>query len=184
MALTPMDIHNKEFKRRFRGYDMDEVDEFLDQVIRAFETLITENTHVKEQLQHTDDKLEQYRNLEETLNRTLVVAQSAADELKANARREADLIIQEARLQAERIIEAGRSKDLKLMEERAELARIIDTVRAQTRQALVAQLDILDRMLPGGVAGGGGGQGQAGGLHNYSRWGGGPGAPPEAFLWG
>ena len=149
MALTPMDIHNKEFRRKMRGYDMDEVDEFLDQVIRAFEALISENNHLKEQFEQVDDKLSQYRNLEETLNRTLVVAQAAADELKANARREADLIIQEARLQAERIVEAGRSKDIKLMEERADLARLIDTVRAQTRQSLVAQLEIIDRMLPG-----------------------------------
>lgn len=167
MALTPMDIHNKEFKRKLRGYDMDEVDEFLDQVIRAFEALITENNHLKEQLSQVDDKLEQYHNLEETLNRTLVVAQAAADELKANARREADLIIQEARLQAERIVEAGRSKDIKLMEERAELARVIETVRAQTRQALIAQLEIIDHMLPGTAVLPGGQDDRRGGSDGY-----------------
>lgn len=148
MALTPMDIHNKEFKHKFRGYDMDQVDEFLDQAIRSFEALITENSAMKEHLSVIESKLEQYRNLEDTLNRTLILAQETADEVKSNARREADLIIQEARHQAERLIEAGRSKQTRLLEEQADLQRLIETVRAQTKQALQAQLDVLDRMLP------------------------------------
>lgn len=148
MALTPMDIHNKEFHRKLRGFDVDEVDEFLDQVIRAFEALISENNGLKEQCQALSDRLEQYRSLEDTLNRTLVVAQEAADEVRNNARREADLIIQEARLQSERIVEGGKVKSQRLMEEREELARLIESLRSQTRAALKAQIDIIDRMLP------------------------------------
>jgi cell division initiation protein len=116
MGLTPLDIHNKEFSKKFLGgYNTNAVDEFLDQVIREFEALIKENAHLKEQVEAVDLKLAQYRNLEETINNTLVVSQGVAEDLKANAKKESDLIIQEARLQAERIIEAGRPRLVALL---------------------------------------------------------------------
>ncbi len=144
MALTPLDIHNQDFPRKFRGYDPDAVDEFLDQVIREFELLIKENAHLKEQVEHLNQKLEQYQNLEETINKTLVTAQQSAEEVKNSARREADLIIQEARLQAERILEAGQSKARKIMEENADLARAVETLRTQVKSLLKAQLQAID----------------------------------------
>lgn len=145
MGLTPLDIHNKEFKKKaFGGYDRDAVDEFLDQVIREFEALIKENGHLKEQAVQLSQKLEQYKNLEDTINRTLVVAQEAAEEVRDASRKEADLIIQEARLQAERIIEAGQSKARKIMEENADLARAVQALRTQVRSILQAQLQAVD----------------------------------------
>jgi cell division initiation protein len=145
MALTPLDIHNKEFpKKTFGGYDRDAVDEFLDQVIRDFEHLIKESDRAKQQVEDLAAKLEQYKSLEDTINATLVVAQEAAEEVKANARKQADLIIQEARLQAERIIEAGQAKSRRIMEENSDLTRAAHTLRTQVRAILQAQLQAID----------------------------------------
>lgn len=144
MALTPLDIHNKEFPNKFRGYDPDSVDEFLNQIIREFELLIKENAHLKEQLDHQNSKLEQYRNLEETINKTLVVAQETAEEIKTNARRDAELTIQEGRLQAERIVEAGQAKARRILEENSDLVRVVQVLRIQIRSLLESQLSAIE----------------------------------------
>jgi len=145
MGLTPLDIHNKEFpKKAFGGYNQDAVDEFLDQVIREFEVLIKENGHLREQMEALQGKLEQYKSLEETINKTLVVAQEAAEEVRGSAKKQADLIIQEARLQAERIIETGQVKARRIMEENADLSRAAQVLRGQVRSLLQAQLQAID----------------------------------------
>ena len=77
-----MDIHNKEFGRRLRGYDEDEVNEFLDQVIKDYEALIRENKELQNQTLTLQEKLNHFTNIEETLSKTIIVAQEAADEVK------------------------------------------------------------------------------------------------------
>ncbi|HWI54708.1 MAG TPA: DivIVA domain-containing protein [Desulfobacteria bacterium] len=106
--MTPLDIHNKEFRKAFRGYEEQEVDEFLDLVVREYERLYKENIDLKEALAAKDSNIGQYKDLEDTLKKTLVVAQKTADDMKDNAVREAEVIVGEARLKAEKIIlEAG-----------------------------------------------------------------------------
>jgi cell division initiation protein len=150
LGLTPLDIHNKEFRKSlFRGYDSDEVDEFLDQVIREFELLIKENSSMREQLESMRQRVEIYRSQEETINQVLVVAQATAEDLKANAKREADLIIQEARLQAERIIDSGQTKATRIMEQNSDLVRVAHALRTQLRSLLQSQLETLENGLRG-----------------------------------
>lgn len=147
MALTPVDIHNKQFKKSlFGGYDKGDVDEFLDQVIQEMERLIREVSRAQEATTHLEQKLQEYRSLEETLNRTLIVAQETADGIKANAKKEAELIIQEARLQAERLVEAGQAKARRILTENAELQKQTELLRSQLRGLLTAQLELLDRL--------------------------------------
>ena len=88
MKLTPLDIRHKEFKRGMRGYVDGEVDEFLDEVADEFERLFKENIELSERCEGLQEKIDQYRNLEETLQNTLVAAQRSAEELKANAQKE------------------------------------------------------------------------------------------------
>jgi cell division initiation protein len=145
MALTPLDIHNKDFpKQTLKGYNIDAVDEFLDQVIGEFDRLIKERDRLQVQVEDLNEKLGQYRSLEETINKTLIVAQESAEDVKASAKKQADLIIQEARLQAERIIETGQIKARRIMEENADLARAAGTLRTQVKALLQAQLDAID----------------------------------------
>lgn len=121
MPLTPLDIHNKEFSRRLRGYDEDEVNEFLDQVIKDYESVIRENKELHNQLMSLQERLDHFLNIEETLSKTIIVAQEAADEVKNNAKKEAQLIIKESEKNADRIINESLAKSRKIAMEVEEL---------------------------------------------------------------
>ena len=104
MKLTPLDIRHKEFKRGMRGYVDGEVDEFLDEIADEFERLFKENIELSERGEGLQEKLDQYRNLEATLQNTLVAAQRSAEELRANAQKEAQLMLSEAELKAREMV--------------------------------------------------------------------------------
>ncbi len=138
MALTPLEIHNKEFRRAFRGYSEQEVDSFLDQVVEEFEAMIRE----KERLQA---EIQQYRHLEETLKQTLVVAQKAAEELKSNARKEAELILKEARLQAENILQEAKAQVARVVQEYEGLKKEMGLFRTRVRTLIQGYLELLEK---------------------------------------
>jgi cell division initiation protein len=141
--LTPLDIHNKEFKRGFRGYSEEEVDDFLDQVVQDFETLLRDNAMLKEQIEDLQQKVEQYRQLESTLHNTLIVAQETAEEVKESARKEAELILREARLQGEKIVHDAEESVRRAQTRLGEARRQAAAFRAQVRSLLESQLEIL-----------------------------------------
>lgn len=143
MPLTPLDIHNKEFGRRLRGYDEDEVNEFLDQVIKDYETLIRENKELQNQSLALQEKLNHFANIEETLSKTIIVAQEAADELKSNSKKEAQLILKEAEKNADRIINEALAKSRKVALEVEELKKQASIYRARFRTLVEAQLELL-----------------------------------------
>ena len=74
MKLTPMDINNKEFKRGLRGYNAEEVDEFLDEVVENYEEMYKENSNLKEKLANLNEKIEYYSKIETTIQNTLLLA--------------------------------------------------------------------------------------------------------------
>jgi DivIVA domain len=145
MPLTPLDIHNKEFGRRLRGYDEDEVNEFLDQVIKDYESLIRENKEMQNQLLGLQEKLNHFSNIEETLSKTIIIAQEAADEVKTNAKKEAQLIVKEAEKNADRIINEALSKSRKVALEVEELKKQASIYRARFRTLVEAQLELLSQ---------------------------------------
>ena len=79
MKLTPMDINNKEFKRGLRGYNPEEVDEFLDEVVENYEELYKDNSKLREKVATLTEQIEHYSKIESTIQNTLVLAQNAAD---------------------------------------------------------------------------------------------------------
>lgn len=145
MPLTPLDIHNKEFGRRLRGYDEDEVNEFLDQVIKDYEALIRENKELQNQVLGLQEKLNHFANIEETLSKTIIVAQEAADEVKNNSKKEAQLIIKEAEKNADRIINEALSKSRKVALEVEELKKQASIYRMRFRTLVEAQLELLSQ---------------------------------------
>ncbi|MBD3918033.1 DivIVA domain-containing protein [Paenibacillus sp. PR3] len=145
MPLTPLDIHNKEFGRRLRGYDEDEVNEFLDQVIKDYESLIRENKEMQNQLLGLQEKLNHFTNIEETLSKTIIIAQEAADEVKTNAKKEAQLIVKESEKNADRIINEALSKSRKVALEVEELKKQASIYRARFRTLVEAQLELLSQ---------------------------------------
>lgn len=143
MPLTPVDIHNKEFSKGFRGYDEDEVNEFLEQVIKDYELLIRENKELEEKLAAMNERLGHFNTIEETLNKSIVVAQEAAEEVKGNALKEAKLIIREAEKNADRIVNESLSKARKIALEIEELKKQSKVFRTRFRMLIEAQLDLL-----------------------------------------
>lgn len=144
MPLTPLDIHNKEFTKGFRGYDEDEVNEFLDQVIKDYEMVIREKKELEEKLLAMKEKLGHFTNIEETLNKSILVAQEAAEDVKRNAQKEAKLIVKEAEKNADRIINDALAKSRKIAFEIEELKKQSKVFRNRFKMLIEAQLDLLD----------------------------------------
>jgi cell division initiation protein len=144
MALTPLDIHNKEFSRSFRGYNEDEVNEFLDQVIKDYEAMIRENKELQNQLQASQERLGHFVNIEESLSKTIIVAQEAADEVKTNSKKEAQLTLKEAEKNADRIINEALTRSRKIALEIEELKKQASVYRTRFKTLLEAQLEILN----------------------------------------
>ena len=144
MPLTPLDIHNKEFRKTFRGYSEEEVDEFLDEVVRDYEGLIKENARLREELTELREKLDHYRSMEETMHNALVLAQNTAEEVKASARKEAELIIREAEHEAQRLKEKA-EEELDLLRTKAEeIGQHIRLLRTRLRTMIQSHLDLID----------------------------------------
>lgn len=144
LPLTPLDIHNKEFTRSFRGYNEDEVNEFLDHIIKDFEALIRENKAYQEKIAALEERLKHFSNLEESLSKSIIVAQETAEEVKNNARKEAQLIIKEAEKNADRIINDAFIKSRKITMDLDEIKKQASVFRARFRSLIQAQLEMLD----------------------------------------
>lgn len=115
--ITPLDIENKEFKRGFRGYKAEEVDEFLDDVKEDYEKLYKENIEIKDKLSSVNEQVMRYKNIEETLKNTLIIAQNTAEEVNTNAAKKAHLIIEEAEFKARKIIEESNNQVIEIRKE-------------------------------------------------------------------
>jgi cell division initiation protein len=144
MPLSPLDIHNKEFGRSFRGYDEDEVDDFLERIIQDYEGLIRQNKELDGQIGDLNEKLQHFSNIEESLSKSIIVAQETAEEVKTNARKEAQLIVKEAEKNADRIVTEALNKSRKIAMEVEEVQKQAAMFRARFRSLIQAQLEMLE----------------------------------------
>ncbi len=101
--LRPIDIQNKEFSKKIKGYDCDEVDDFLDIVIQDFELLCKENQAIKDKLALMTNTVEHFKQMEETMQKSIDVARQSAEDIRRNANVEAQTIISKAKLDASRL---------------------------------------------------------------------------------
>ena len=100
MRITPMDIEQQEFTKSFRGYNEEEVDDFLDKIVKDYEELINENVRLNEEIERMQEKLKEFSEIEETLRSALLNAQKSAEEMKGRVESEAKIIIEKAELEA------------------------------------------------------------------------------------
>ncbi len=110
MKMTPLDIQQQQFKTRFRGFDVREVDTFLEQTSGAFETLQRENEDYQEEIRRLELEIQGYKKREETFKRALLNSQKVLDQMKENARKSAELIIAEAEVKAEKILNKSHNR--------------------------------------------------------------------------
>jgi len=148
MKLTPLDIRHKEFKRGMRGYVDQEVDEFLDQIADEFERLFKENIDLGERIENLEEQVTRYRQLEETLKKTLVSAQQSAEELKQNATKESQLILRDAELKARQMVNESYADRQRLEGSLTKLRGIEEEFRIRFRQLLEGFLKQIDQTPP------------------------------------
>lgn len=144
MPLSPLDIHNKEFTKSFRGYAEDEVNEFLNQIIKDYEIILRDKKEVEEKLKMMSEQIQHFNNLEDTLQKSIVVAQEAAEELRRNSQKEAKLIVKEAEKNADRIVNEALTKARKVTIEIDELKKQSKVFRNRFKMLVEAQLDLLN----------------------------------------
>lgn len=124
MTIAPNDILEKEFKTKLLGVDPDEVSAFLEEVAEELTQVIKERNALKAQLAQTTAKLEEYRAKEEDFKAVLTAAQKLSDELRKQAEKEAELLLEKARLEASRILNDAEKKTERTAEENMRLMRI------------------------------------------------------------
>jgi cell division initiation protein len=143
--ITPLDIQNKEFKKSIvRGYKTKEVDSYLDSINDNYEKLYRENIELKDKVGILTDQIRQYNNLEETLKSTLVIAQSTADDVTSSARKKAELIIEDAEMQAKVRINTAREEVKNINEEYNHLKREIFIFKTRYESFIRSQLISLE----------------------------------------
>ena len=143
MKLTPLDIKKQEFKRSMRGFDVDEVEAFLEMVAEEYEAVVRERNRLEEENLKLRTQLQDYQNVEKSLKQTLVNAQENMLQSRENSKREADMLVREAELQAEKIIEEAKIKLAKLKNELLVVRAQKDSFARRLRHLLESQLELI-----------------------------------------
>ena len=123
MKITPLDIHQKRFRPVLRGCDRQEVEAFLSLVAAEFEAVVKEALALREETQRKDEIISEYKSRERALQETLIAAQKASEEIREAARREGEITISEAELQAEKIVQGAHSRFMRIVDDINELKR-------------------------------------------------------------
>jgi cell division initiation protein len=143
--ITIVDIQHKTFKKKLQGYDPADVDQFLDEVIEALEDEASQRSALEAEISDLKERISHFKAMEESLQNTLLLAQRTADEVKASAHKEADLIRAEARVSIEKEISSYGDR---ANESRREYQRTVETTekaRSELRSLLMTHLALLDR---------------------------------------
>lgn len=146
MKLTSMEMNNKEFKKNFRGYNCEEVDEFLDKTAEDYESMYKENYTYKEKILLLEDKVNHYDRMESTIQNTLLLAQNAAEQAKLNSQKEAQLILKNANGTAQRIIEKAQFDVMRINDEYEKTKQEFNKFRNKFRSFMTSQFDIFNDM--------------------------------------
>ncbi|MGD2098260.1 MAG: DivIVA domain-containing protein [Desulfobacterales bacterium] len=144
MKITPLDIQQQQFKTRFRGFDIREVDAFLEQMAETFETLQKSNQNLTDEVRRLELEIQGYRKREETFKRALLNSQKVLDQMKDNARKSAELIIAEAEVKAEKILNKAHNRLAQLHEDISELKRQRTQIEVQISSIIEAHSRLLE----------------------------------------
>ena len=145
--ITPLDIENKKFsKQMVNGYSVEEVDEFLDEITVEYEQKCREISEKDRQIAQLEKDLSHYKTIESTLQNTLVIAQSAAEEVKNNAKQQAEQIIKDAEGSARQSVETLNQSIVIKKKEIDELEKKFDIYKAKMESLLISQLELIKDM--------------------------------------
>ncbi|MFA6309326.1 MAG: DivIVA domain-containing protein [Clostridia bacterium] len=146
MNYTPNDIQNLEFKKSMRGFDEDMVNDVLDKIIEDYSNYIHENIELKDRIGVLSEGIQHYKNIEDSLQETLVIAQQTSEEIKKNAQEKADLIIREAEMRAQGIVNDASKDSTKAKFQYDEIKNKMYMFKVRTESLLSSQLEMLKQM--------------------------------------
>ena len=142
--ITPLDIENKRFsKQMMNGYNVDEVDDFLDELTLEYGKLYKENAELKSQREELDDNVGKYKNIENTLQNTLIMAQKTADEITAVAKQQAEQIVKDAEYKAKTSVDELDMQVINKQREIDDLKKQFEVYKAKMESLLISQLELL-----------------------------------------
>ena len=141
--ITPLDIENKTFSRNIKGYKAEEVDEFLDEIGVEYARRTKELNEANMKIEELNNSLEHYKTIESTLQNTLVMAQSTAEEIKSVAKQKADQIIVDAKSLAQKENDMLANEILLKKRELEDLQKKFDIYKAKMEALLISQLELL-----------------------------------------
>lgn len=144
MNITPIDIQQKQFHVTFRGFERAEVETFLDQVREEMEALMREVAELREFRQVYDDRMSEVRQKEETVKNTMVMTQKLMEDQKDNARREAALVIKDAEIRSQQIVNSAHEQKVKLEAEIQNLKRMRHHFLEDVRKVVQMHLEMLN----------------------------------------
>lgn len=144
--LKPVDIQNKEFEKKIKGYDCVEVDDFLDLVIQDYDILCKENMALKDKVATLTETVERYKEIEDTMQRSLEVAKQSAQDVRDNAALEAESLINRAKLDAARLSRQIDEEHIKKHQEMLKIKQEVDTYRARIRTVCENLIKTLDEI--------------------------------------
>jgi len=145
MNISPLDIRKHEFKKGFRGYDVDEVNAFLELVSMEYENIIRDNAMLHEKLSNYTVQLKKYHDIESTLQETLLSAERTREDTIKTAKKQAEVIIREAEVKAASLIEEGRVELSRLGKSITELKVHKETYIVKLKALVSAQMEIFDK---------------------------------------
>ena len=144
MNLTPLDIQQQQFQVRFRGFDIREVDRFLEKMAEAFSDLQSDNRNLKEEIRRLKLETQGYKEREESFKRAMLNSQKVLEQMKENARKSAEVIIADAEVKAEKILNRAHNRLSQLHEDIAELKRQRMQIEVQIRSIIEAHTKLLE----------------------------------------
>lgn len=143
--LTPLDIESKVFSKSFQGYNATEVKTFVKEILTHYEKFYKENIELKDKLNTLQEAVQYYKNIEVTLQNTLILAERTGEETKTSARQRANQIEKEAQLKAEIMINDAKNEIIEINKVKEELIRNFDYSKIQIKQFLKTQLEITEK---------------------------------------
>lgn len=142
--LTPQDIKQQQFRVKFRGFDVQEVDTFLEETAAAFESLQRQNENLSREIERLGHEIQAFKKREETLKQATQNAQKVLEQMKENARKTGELTIAEAEVTAERILNRAHNRLAQLHEDITELKRQRMQIEVQIRAIIESHNKLLD----------------------------------------
>lgn len=144
--LRPIDIQNKEFSKKLKGYDCDEVDDFLDAVIQDYEMLGKENQNLKERLALMTETVDHYKQLEGTLQDSISVAKQTAEDIRNNANIEAQTILSKARLDASKLAKQIDEEHIRKHQEMLGVKTEVESYKTRVKSICETMLKMLGEL--------------------------------------